>query len=173
MSTTDAGGTSPGGTSAAGRGAAVTSTGRSTVGTAARGLAAASVLMSAVVHLDLWALGLSAHPVLGPGFMATFVGGLVVALALLLWDHWLPVLATIGFGLATLGAYVMAMTVGFLGVQEAGGGVPATLSLVSESAAVVFGVVALVAERGRRRRTGTSPAHDASADLTPPRPARP
>ncbi|WP_199424470.1 hypothetical protein [Actinotalea solisilvae] len=147
---------------------------RRTIGNAARGLAAAAVLLSAVVHLDLWALGLSAHPVLGPGFLATFVGGVVVALALLLWDHWLPPLAAVGFGLATLGAYVMALTVGFLGVQEAGGGTPATLSLVSESAAVVLGVVVLAAERGLRRRTGTSPARDERiGGLTPPRPARP
>lgn len=150
-------------------------TGRRTVGNAARGLAAASVLLSAVVHLDLWTLGLSAHPVLGPGFMATFVGGLVVAVALLVWDHWLPVLAAIGFGAATLAAYVMALTVGFLGVQEAGGGTPAVLSLVSESAAVVFGLVALVAERGVRRRSAddASPARTRAAGLTPPRPARP
>lgn len=146
---------------------------RRTVGNAARGLAAASVLLSAVVHLDLWTLGLSAHPVLGPGFMATFVGGVVVALAVLLWDHWLPVLAVVGFGVATLGAYVMALTVGFLGVQEAGGGTPAVLSLVSESAAVVFGLVALAAERGLRRGAA-APARDArAAGLTPPRPARP
>lgn len=150
-------------------------TGRRTVGNVARGLAAASVLLSAVVHLDLWTLGLSAHPVLGPGFMATFVGGLVVAVALLVWDHWLPVLAAIGFGAATLAAYVMALTVGFLGVQEAGGGTPAVLSLVSESAAVVFGLVALVAERGVRRRAAddASPARTRAAGLTPPRPARP
>ena len=153
--------------------------GRRTLGNAARGLAAASVLLSAVVHLDLWTLGLSTHPVLGPGFMATFVGGVVVALALLLWDHWLPPLAAVGFGLGTLAAYVMALTVGFLGVQEASGGTPATLSLVSEAAAVLFGVLVLVAERGLRRprRTGAPPAgtsseHDARG-LTPPRPARP
>ena len=147
---------------------------RRTIGNAARGLAAASVLLSAVVHLDLWTLGLSAHPVLGPGFLATFVGGVVVALALLLWDHWLPPLAAVGFGLATLGAYVMALTVGFLGVQEAGGGTPATLSLVSESAAVVLGAVALAAERGLRRRAGTSPVPaERVGGLTPPRPARP
>lgn len=147
---------------------------RRTIGNAARGLAAASVLLSAVVHLDLWTLGLRSHPVLGPGFLATFVGGVVVALALLLWDHWLPPLAAVGFGLATLGAYVMALTVGFLGVQEAGGGMPATLSLVSESAAVVFGAAALAAERGLRRRAGTSPAAAGRVGgLTPPRPARP
>ncbi|WP_188037112.1 hypothetical protein [Actinotalea sp. JY-7885] len=159
-------------TSTGAPGAAVSRTvRRRTAGNVARGLAAASVLLSAVVHLDLWTLGLRAHPVLGPGFLATFVGGVVVALALLVWDHWLPVLATVGFGLATLGAYVMALTVGFLGVQEAGGGTPAVLSLVSEAGAVVFGVLALVAERGLRSRTA-SPAPPA-AGLTPPRPARP
>lgn len=149
------------------------STGRRTAGNTARGLAATAVLLSAVVHLDLWSLGLSAHPVLGPGFLATFAGGVVVGLALLLWDHWLPPLAAVGFGVATLGAYVMALTVGFLGVQEAGGGTPAVLSLVSESAAVVFGVMALVAERGLRGKARTAPADDGARGLTPPRPARP
>lgn len=146
---------------------------RRTAGNAARGLAATAVLLSAVVHLDLWTLGLRAHPVLGPGFLATFAGGVVVGLALLLWDHWLPPLAAVGFAVATLGAYVMALTVGFLGVQEAGGGTPALLSLVSESAAVVFGVVALVAERGLRGSARTAPADDGARGLTPPRPARP
>ena len=146
-------------------------TARRTIGNAARGLAAASVLLSAVVHLELWAQGMSAVPMIGPAFLANAVGGLVIGVALVVWDHPLPLLAAIAFGLATLGAYVLSITVGLFGVQEQPGGVAATLSAVSEVTAVVFAVVALLAERGRRGAAAA--AADPAHTLTPPRPARP
>lgn len=148
-------------------------TARRTVGNAARGLTAASVLLSAVVHLELWAQGMSAVPMIGPAFLVNAVGGLVIGVALVVWDHALPLLAAIAFGLATLGAYVMSITVGLFGVQEQPGGVAATLSAVSEVTAVAFAVVALLAERGLRgAAAATSPA-DPARVLTPPRPGRP
>lgn len=146
---------------------------RRTVANAARGLTAASVLLSAVVHLELWVQGMSVVPVIGPAFLVNAVGGLVIGVALVVWDHALPLLAAIVFGLTTLGAYVMSITVGLFGVQEQPGGAAATISAVSEVTAVVFAVVALLAERGlRRAAAATSPA-DPTRTLTPPRPGRP
>ncbi|WP_223145048.1 hypothetical protein [Actinotalea subterranea] len=115
--------------------------------TTARALTAASVLLSAVVHLELWALGMDAVPIIGPAFLVNAVGGLVIALAVLLWRSALPLLASIAFGVATLGAYIMSITVGLFGIQEEPGGVAATLSAVSEVTAVLFALVALLAER--------------------------
>lgn len=126
--------------------------GRRRAATAARGLTAASVLLSAVVHLELWAQGMNQVAIIGPAFLVNAVGGLVIALAVLLWWHWLPLLAAVGFGAATLGAFVMSVTVGLFGVREAAGGIPQTLSAVSEVAAVVLAVVALVVERRPRER---------------------
>lgn len=157
-------------------GTPATDAGARTIGNAARGLTAASVLLSAVVHLEIWAQGMRTVPIIGPGFLLNAVGGLVIALAVLLWDHAFPLLAAIAFGVATLGAYLTSITVGLFGVQETAGGTAATLAAVSEVTAVLFAVVALLAERGVRRRAGDpdAGAHTAarSRGLTPPRPAR-
>lgn len=123
------------------------------VSTVARALLAAAVLLSAAVHLELWAGGMRAVDVVGPAFMANAVGGLVIAVAVLLWRHWLPPAAALAFGAATLGAFVTSTTAGgFFGVHETWDGVPQMLSAVSEVAAVVLAVVVLVGERGRRSR---------------------
>ena len=128
-----------------------------TLSTVARALTAASVLLSAVVHLDLWAQGMRSVAIIGPAFLLNAVGGLALALAVLLWRHRLPLLGAIGFGVATLAAFVMSVTVGLFGVHESLDGVPQLLSAVSEIAAIAFAVVALAAERRVR----------------PPRPGRP
>ncbi|NTW41953.1 MAG: hypothetical protein HGA44_19090 [Cellulomonadaceae bacterium] len=120
--------------------------------TTARGLTAASVMLSAVVHLELWAQGMSSVAFVGPAFLANAVGGLLIALAVLLWDHWLPLLASIGFGMATFGAFVVSTTVGLFGVHEQWRGAAVWLSAVSEIAAIVFALVALVAMRRVRPR---------------------
>ena len=125
---------------------------RDLVATTARALTAASVLLSAVVHLELWALGMNQVDVIGPAFLLNAVGGLVIAVAVLLWRHWLPLLAAIGFGAATLAAFVMSMTVGLFGVREQVWGVSQVLAAVSAVTAIGFALVALVAERPRARR---------------------
>jgi hypothetical protein len=144
-----------------------------TTATTARALTAASVLLSAVVHLELWAQGMREVPIIGPGFLLNAIGGLVIALAVLLWDHVLPLLASIAFGASTLGAYVLAVTVGLFGVRERVGGVAATLAAVAEVAAIVFALAAILTER-RRRRSGARPrVRIHGRGVTPPRPARP
>jgi hypothetical protein len=133
------------------------------VATVARALTAASVLLSAVVHLELWATGMKQVDVIGPAFLLNAVGGLAIAVAVLLWRHWLPLLAAIGFGAATLGAFVMSMTVGLFGVREQVWGVPQVLSAVSEITAIGFALVALAAGRpGARRSTDEPQAVQAS-----------
>ena len=122
------------------------------VATVARALTAASVLLSAVVHLEVWAMGMRQVDVVGPAFLLNAVGGLAIGIAVLVWRHWLPLLAAIGFGAATLGAFVMSMTVGFFGVTEQVWGVPQVLSAVSEVLAIVLALVALAAERSGSRR---------------------
>lgn len=140
--------TGTGATAAAGSGGR---TGRLAASTTLRGLLAASVLLSAVVHLELWAQGMRAVAVVGPAFLLNAVGGLVIALAVLLWRHWLPLLAALGFGGATLGAFVVSTTVGLFGVHEQWDGVPQLLSAVSEVLAIVLTLAALVVEAPLRR----------------------
>ena len=131
----------------------VTRPGRS--GTALRGLTATAVLLSAVVHLQLWVDGMRDVDVVGPAFLLNAAGGVGIGLALLLWRHWLPLLGAVGFGAATLGAYLMSMTVGFFGVREQVWTEAAVLAAVAEAAAVVLGVAALAVER---RRSEPQPA---------------
>lgn len=108
-----------------------------------RGLTAAGLLMSAVVHFELWAQGVDEVPVIGPLFLLNAVAGLVVALAVLVWKHWLPVLAAIGFSVLTLIAFALAVTVGLFGSNEVAAGVPQAMAGIAELVALVCAVALL------------------------------
>ncbi|MDR7301128.1 hypothetical protein [Haloactinomyces albus] len=117
-----------------------------------RGLTAAGLLMSAVVHFELWAQGVDEVPVIGPLFLLNAVGGLVIALAVLTWKHWLPAVASIGFSVLTLVAFALAVTVGLFGSNEVAAGVPQLLAGVAELVALVCAVALLaVGVRSRVR----------------------
>lgn len=117
--------------------------------TVLRVLIAAAVVVSGVVHYLLWRDGMRDVDVVGPAFLLNAVGGVAIGVAVLLWRHWLPLLAAVGFGAATFGAYLMSMTVGFFGVREQVWTTEAVVSAVTEVAAVVLGVAALLIERRR------------------------
>lgn len=115
-----------------------------------RGLTAAGVLLSADVHLELWATGFGDIAVIGPLFLLNAAAGLVIAVAMLAWRHWLPALAAAGFGAATLAAFLLSMTGGGLfGVHETLTGTPQRLAAVAELVALVCGL-ALAAVEFRR-----------------------
>jgi hypothetical protein len=83
-----------------------------------RSLAAAGVLVSAAIHLYLWFHVFRHAHVVGPAFMLNAVGGTIIAVLLATWRHWIPLLLAIGFGASTLGAFIIAATVGLFGVHE-------------------------------------------------------
>jgi hypothetical protein len=83
-----------------------------------RMLAAAGVLVSAAVHLYLWFQVFRHTHVVGPAFMVNAVGGTIIAVLLVTWRHWFPLVLAVGFGLATLGAFLIATTAGLYGVHE-------------------------------------------------------
>lgn len=112
-----------------------------------RFVTAAAVLVSAAVHLWLWFDGFADIEVIGPLFLLNAAAGLLIAGAVLAWRHWLSLLAAVGFGAATLGAFVLSTTVGFFGVNERWAGWPVWTSAVSEAVAVVAGAAALATER--------------------------
>lgn len=119
-----------------------------------RVLAAAGVLISGAVHLKLWVDGFRNIDVIGPAFMLNAVSGLVIAVLLVLWRHWVPLLLAVGFGASTLGAFVISATVGLFGVHEVWTGTAVLTAAVSEIVAIVAGVVALVRDhqlRSKRR----------------------
>ena len=103
---------------------------------------AAAVLVSAGVHLKLWFDGVRDQSV-GPAFMLNAVGGLVIAVLLLTWRHWVPALLAVGFGIATLGAFTIAATVGLMGIHEHWTGGYVWTAAIVEVVAILAGALLL------------------------------
>ncbi|PXY19201.1 hypothetical protein [Prauserella muralis] len=121
------------------------------IGWLLRVLVAAGLLGSAWVHWVVWLDWARNTDVVGPLFLVNVVAGVVIALAVLAWRHWLPALAAVGFGVATLLAYVLSLTVGFFGVQEQFATQEELWGVVTEAACVGFGLALMAVNR-------TSPA---------------
>jgi hypothetical protein len=115
------------------------------------GLVVAAVLLSADIHLVLYFGGYSNIPVIGPLFVLNAVGGMVIGVAVLIWRHWLPVLAAIGFGAATLTAFLLSRTVGLLGLHLPTWDPQAVLAMAGDAVALVSGAVLLLRRRAGRR----------------------
>ena len=116
-----------------------------------RWLAAAGVLVSALVHLQLWWQGFRVIDVVGPLFLVNAVAGVAITVAVLVWRHWLALLAAAGFAAATLTAFVLSTTVGFFGVHERWSGGPVITAAVAEVVALAAGLVGLARESGAGR----------------------
>jgi hypothetical protein len=78
----------------------------------------------------------------GPAFMVNAVGGLVIAVLLVTWRHWVPLLLAVGFGASTLGAFVISATVGLYGVHTHWTGGYVWAAAISEVVAILAGLVA-------------------------------
>jgi hypothetical protein len=109
-------------------------------------LAAVAVVVSAVVHLKLWFDGFRDFHVVGPAFMLNAIAGVVIAVLLVLWRHWIPFFLAAGFGASTLGAFILATTVGLFGLNESWSGGWVFAAAISEAVAIVAGVVGLLHE---------------------------
>lgn len=115
-------------------------------------LAATAVLVSAAVHLYLWLDGMRDVDVVGPAFLLNAVGGAVIALLLVVWRHWVPPFLALGFGLSTLAAFVISVTVGLFGVQESWTGWAVWTAAVAEVGAIVTGALLLLQDNPLRSR---------------------
>jgi hypothetical protein len=107
-------------------------------------LTALAVLVSAYVHLKLWLDGFRHLDKIGPAFMANVIGGVVIALLLIVWQHWLPPLLAIGFGISTLGAFIISSTRGLFGLHEHWEGWTVWTAAGAEVVAIVAGAVVLM-----------------------------
>jgi hypothetical protein len=110
-------------------------------------LTALAVLVSAYVHLKLWIDGFRHLDKIGPAFMTNAVGGVVIAVLVLAWRHWIPPLLAIGFGLSTLGAFIIASTRGLFGLHEQWVGWEVWTAAAAEVVAIVVGAAVLLNER--------------------------
>ena len=109
-------------------------------------IAAAAVLVSGVVHLKLWSDGFRHEDVIGPAFMVNAVAGLVIAILLVTWRHWVPLLLAVGFGASTLGAFTIAATVGLFGVNESWRGGYVWAAAAAEVVAILAGLASAMRE---------------------------
>jgi hypothetical protein len=121
-------------------------------------VAAGAVLVSAVVHLKLWFDGFRDLNV-GPAFLMNAVGGLVIAVLLVTWRHWVPPLLSVGFGASTLGAFVIASTVGLFGLHEHWVGAYVWIAAIAEVIALVSGLVLLARELAMTRTSSVQSQH--------------
>lgn len=120
-----------------------------------RGLLVLGLLGAAVVHLVEWNDWAKEESVIGPLFLVNVVAGFAIAAGVLLWRHWLPPLAAVGFGAATLGAYLTSLTVGLFGVTEQFTTSAEVWGVVTDVACILFGFILLI--RGDWRKA-TEPA---------------
>jgi hypothetical protein len=126
-----------------------------------RALTAAGVLVSGLVHLYLWFDGFRDVSVVGPLFLLNAGAGVVLAVAVMTWRHWIPLFVSAGFGASTLGAFVISATVGLFGVQEVFWGAWQLIAAVAEIVAVVAGLAALWQENPalQQRLHRSQPSH--------------
>jgi hypothetical protein len=110
-----------------------------------RYVAALAVLASVAIHGWLWLDGMRGVHVIGPAFLVNVVSGVVIAGLLVRWRHWLPGALAACFGIATLGAFTLASTIGLFGTHESWAGFYVFGAAVAELVAVIAGL-ALVLE---------------------------
>lgn len=110
---------------------------------ACRGLAAAGVLLSAVVHLDLYDLqDFRQVATIGPLFLLNGLSGIVLGVLVTTWRHWLPALGAAGFGAVTVIFFWISVVHGLFGLKETATGPSQVLAQVAEYTAVLFGLLA-------------------------------
>lgn len=115
-----------------------------------RVLAAVALVVSAAVHLKLWFGGVRDQSV-GPAFLVNVVAGVVIAILLLTWrEHWLPAFLTLGFGVSTLGAFIISTTVGLMGVHAHWEGFYVFAAAISEVVCIAVGAMLLLESRTHR-----------------------
>jgi hypothetical protein len=120
-----------------------------------RGIGGLAVVVSAVVHLYLWFDGVKDQGTVGALFVVNVVAGLVIAVMLLRWRHWIPLLLLAGFGATTFGAFLIAVNGTLFGIHTDWSWY-AWVAAVSGVVAVVVGVVAAGQEGYLSQVTGRS-----------------
>ena len=83
------------------------------------GIAGAALLIaSGAIHLDLYVTGYNSIPTIGPLFLLQIISAFLLAVAIPLTGLRLAYAAGAGFGLATLGGYLLTLKVGLFGFTE-------------------------------------------------------
>ena len=108
------------------------------------GIAGAALLIaSGAIHLDLYVTGYNSIPTIGPLFLLQIIAAFLLAVAISLTGHRLAYAAGAGFGLGTLGGYLLTLKVGLFGFTEVRttAGIVAALIDVAIFAALAAGMI--------------------------------
>jgi len=113
----------------------------------ARFIAAIAVLVSAYVHLYEWLNGMRHVHVIGPLFVVNIVSGVVIAVLLVTWKHWLAPFLAFGFGATTLAGFAIATTsAGLFGDHEKWQGSYIWVAAIAEAVTVLAALFSLSRE---------------------------
>jgi hypothetical protein len=113
-------------------------------------LAALAVLVSALIHLKLWKDVFRHTDTVGPAMLLNFFGGVVIAVLLVTWKHWVPLVLAVGFGVSTFGSFIIATTSGLYGVHEKWTGWEVFTAAAVEIVAIIVGGALLLRERPKQ-----------------------
>jgi hypothetical protein len=91
--------------------------------------------------------------VIGPAFLVNVASGIVIAALLLRWRHWAPGALSACFGLATLGAFTLASTVGLFGTHERWAGFYVFGAATAECLAILVGLALVLEDPEAHRAT--------------------
>jgi hypothetical protein len=82
--------------------------------------------------------------VIGPAFLLNVAGGIVIAVLLVRWRHPGAGVLAACFGMATLGAFTLASTVGLFGDHETWAGFSVFAAATAEVVAIVTGLATML-----------------------------
>ncbi|HET9501404.1 MAG TPA: hypothetical protein VFO98_14205 [Marmoricola sp.] len=82
-----------------------------------RQIGAVAAVVTAVIHLYLWFDGVKDQGVVGALFVVNVIAGVVIAVLVLRWHHWIPLFLLAGLGATTLVAFLIATTSGLFGIH--------------------------------------------------------
>ena len=91
----------------------------------------------AAVHLQLWTEGYRDIPTVGPLFLADAVAGFLLASVLLVWPRPLAGLLGAGFMASTLGGLIVSLNFGLFGFRESSGASFVSEAIILESVGTV------------------------------------
>jgi hypothetical protein len=120
---------------------------------------AGAVAWSAAIHLHLWKSGYRGISTIGQLFLFQSVSGFVLAFLIASVRRVAPALIGAGFLAATIGGLVLSVKVGLFGFRDSFGSPFAGLSVIVESAGIVALLSACALRIATVRRMSSSKGH--------------
>jgi hypothetical protein len=101
-------------------------------------VAAALLIVSGVVHGHLWASGYRVIPTVGPLFLAQAIATPLIAVGVIITRWLVAVAVALATMVATVGGFVLAVTVGLFGFHDGFAAPDASMAFVIEVFAIVL-----------------------------------